>query len=168
MKLGHYFVKTRLQGVINSILPYAFSVLNKLIPSSFTGFERVESHLIIAGRLIMQEPRYKQQEFHSRLSRISTPITISRFDSAVCGYFTLGGKPISVDSNVRGRSSYPPILSVNADMPDRQPRATSGRKPLTRSHRPRARATWRAHRHHSDAPCPLPRTLILAASAIIS
>ena len=59
MKLGHYLVETRLQGVINSILPYALSILDKLISGGFTGFERAEPDLIIAGRLIMHEPRYK-------------------------------------------------------------------------------------------------------------
>jgi hypothetical protein len=59
LKLGHYLVETSLQGVINSILPYALSILNELISGGFTGFERAEPYLIIASRLIMHEPRYK-------------------------------------------------------------------------------------------------------------
>ena len=59
MKFGQYVVETRLQGVIDSILPYALSILNELISGDFTGFERTEPYLIIASRLIMHESRYK-------------------------------------------------------------------------------------------------------------
>ena len=75
MKFGHYLVETRLQGVINSILPYALSILDKLISGGFTGFERAEPYLIIGSWLVMHEPRYKQQEFHSSLTSVRMPIS---------------------------------------------------------------------------------------------
>src|ERR1700730_17490369 len=53
--------------------------------------------------------------------------TIPRFDREVCGYFTFGRAGHQCrNPNVRGRSAYPPILSVKADISAHRVSATSG------------------------------------------